>query len=104
MQKVEDHFLAQRRRRGLPSRVHVTSLAEFVADPVGQLQDVLDLMTPVSQRRLVTPPPLVDLAGFGGFLQELKNAGMKRYLTGDFPLETEGLGQTAAPAKPYLVT
>ncbi|MDD9717132.1 beta-1,6-N-acetylglucosaminyltransferase [Dinoroseobacter sp. PD6] len=104
MQKVEDHFLGQLRRRGLPSRVRVTSLAEFVADPVGQLQDVLDQMTPVSQRRLAAPPPLVDLAGFGGFLQALKNAGMKPYLTGDFPLDTAGLGQPTTPAKPYLVT
>lgn len=104
MQKVEDHFLGQLRRRGLPSRVHVTSLAEFVADPPGQLQEVLDQMTPVSQRRLAAPPPLVDLAGFGGFLQALKNAGMKPYLTGDFPLDTDRIASPTAPAKPYLVT
>jgi len=105
MQKVEDHFLGQLRRRGLPSRVHVTSLAEFVADPVGQLQGVLDQMTPVAGRRLTAPPPLVDFAGFGGFLQDLKNAGMKPYLTGDFPLDTDGLGVIATgPSKPYLVT
>jgi hypothetical protein len=104
MQKVEDHFLGQLRRRGLPSRIRVTSLAEFVADPVAQVQDTLDLLTPITRRRRADPPPLVDLAGFGAFLQVLKNAGMKPYLTGDFPLDTEGLGQPVVRAKPYLVS
>ncbi|WP_424972616.1 beta-1,6-N-acetylglucosaminyltransferase [Dinoroseobacter sp. S76] len=104
MQKVEDHFLGQLRNKSLPANVRVTSLAEFVADPMAQLQDVLDLMTPFTRRRLVHAPELVDLTGFGAFLQALKNAGMKPYLTGDFPLDTSDLTAPAAPARPYLVT
>ena len=36
---------------------------------------------------------MVDLTGFGQFLQNLKNQGMHPYLMGDFPT-------TPAPARP----
>jgi hypothetical protein len=103
MQKVEDHFLGQLRRKGLPARINITSLAEFVANPTDHLQHVLDQMTPLGKRRLIEPPALVDLDGFGAFLQALRNAGMKPYLTGDFPLDTSQLAGPRAPTKPYLV-
>jgi hypothetical protein len=31
-------------------------------------------------------PRMVDLSGFGGFLQELRNQGMQPVLMGDFPV------------------
>lgn len=104
MQKVEDHFLGQLRRSGLPATIRITSLAEFVAHPADHLQEVLDLMTPLGQRRLVHAPPLPDLTGFGQFLQDLRNAGMKPYLTGDFPLDTSDLPGQTQVIKPYLVS
>ncbi|WP_425093808.1 beta-1,6-N-acetylglucosaminyltransferase [Tropicimonas sp. S265A] len=89
MQRVEDHFLGQLRRRGLPSTIRVTSLADFIENPMTHLQDTLDVLTPLSRRHLSEAPKLVDLAGFGDFLQRLTNAGMKPYLTGDIPHDSE---------------
>jgi len=46
---------------------------------------------------------MVDLTGFGQFLQNLKNQGMHPYLMGDFPVEPAPLNQAPKPRKPYLV-
>jgi hypothetical protein len=46
---------------------------------------------------------MVDLEGFGQFLQNLKNQGMHPYLMGDFPVEQAPINQPRLPRKPYLV-
>jgi hypothetical protein len=46
---------------------------------------------------------MVDLAGFGQFLQNLKNQGMHPYLMGDFPVERGVAATPKAQRKPYLV-
>ena len=46
---------------------------------------------------------MVDLDGFGQFLQNLKNQGMHPYLIGDFPVASGPVNQASAPRKPYLV-
>jgi hypothetical protein len=97
MQRVEDHFLGQLRRKGLPSKVRVTSLADFIENPMSHLQETLDVLTPLSRRHLSEAPELVDLTGFGDFLQRLTNAGMKPYLTGDIPHDSE-LVATVTPS------
>ena len=46
---------------------------------------------------------MVNLEGFGQFLQNLKNQGMHPYLMGDFPVD-RGLSDAPKPArKPYLM-
>ena len=104
LQRVEDHFLQKLRTRGLPSRVRLWTLAEFIDDPMEHLQGILDEIEPNAPRRLVEAPRMVDLSGFSVFLQQLKNAGMKPYLTGDFPAERDP-SRPALPdgSRPYLV-
>ena len=46
---------------------------------------------------------MVDLNGFGQFLQNLKNQGMHPYLMGDFPIDNLPRGNRPTPSKPYLV-
>ena len=46
---------------------------------------------------------MVDLRGFGQFLQNLKNQGMHPYLMGDFPIEQDVAMPQKPPRKPYLV-
>jgi hypothetical protein len=63
----------------------------------------VDEISPRGLRRLTEAPRLVDLSGFGQFLQSLRNQGMQPVLMGDFPT-----GEPAVPApgrrgRPYLV-
>ena len=46
---------------------------------------------------------MVDLSGFGQFLQNLKNQGMHPYLMGDFPVEQGPANVSKSARKPYLV-
>ena len=104
MQRVEDHFLEKLRTRGLPARIRIWTLADFIDDPMEHLQGILDEIEPSAPRRLAEAPTMVDLAGFSVFLQQLKNAGMKPYLTGDFPAEADPKAALRRRAtKPYLV-
>ena len=54
-------------------------------------------------RRLSEAPKMVDLSGFGQFLQNLKNQGMHPYLMGDFPVENAVSSSQKTQRKPYLV-
>ena len=104
MQRVEDHFLERLRMRGLPARIRIWTLADFIDDPMEHLQGILDEIEPSAPRRLAEAPKMVDLAGFSVFLQQLKNAGMKPYLTGDFPAEVDPRAALRRnETKPYLV-
>jgi hypothetical protein len=60
-------------------------------------------MTGKTTRRLTEAPRMVDLTGFGRFLQNLKNQGMHPYLMGDFPVEGAPDNKSPKPRKPYLV-
>lgn len=103
MQRVEDNFLALLRTRGLPSRVRIWTLADFIESPVEHLQTILDELEPGSPRRLTGLPRMVDLSDFGPFLQRLKNAGMKPYLTGDFLASGSDMAEDRPGQSPYLV-
>jgi hypothetical protein len=46
---------------------------------------------------------MVDLSGFGRFLQNLKNQGMHPYLMGDFPVQPTAVAPETVKRKPYLV-
>ncbi|PWE33587.1 glycosyl transferase [Maritimibacter sp. 55A14] len=94
-QRIEAQFLDLLRQPHTRARVRVWSLADFVEDPGEILQSVMDEMMPVMQRRLTEVPKLVDMTGFGQFLQDLKNEGMRPYLVGDFP--ADGRNEMAPP-------
>ena len=46
---------------------------------------------------------MVDLTGFGQFLQNLKNQGMNPHMMGDFPVELGGAQPKQDGSRPYLV-
>lgn len=103
LQRIEDHFLSELRKAGLPRRIRIWTLADFIDDPMQHLQTLLNEIEPNTPRRLTEAPRMVDLTGFGLFLQQLKNAGMKPYLTGDFPVDGNHAVIEDTPQKPYLV-
>ncbi len=103
LQKVESDQLALFQKPWAKARVRSWSLAEFVENPADPLQILLDEISPRSPRRLAEAPRMVDLTGFGQFLQRLRNQGMQPVLMGDFPAEPEQITQTARGSRPYVV-
>jgi hypothetical protein len=103
LQKIESDFLNVLRSPFTKARVRIWMMAEFIEAPMEPLQGILDEIGPTQQRRLSEVPKMVDLNGFGQFLQNLKNQGMHPYLMGDFPVERTVETQPEAPRKPYLV-
>lgn len=78
-------------------------MAEFVEAPMEPIQTIVDEIGPVRHRPVTEAPRMVDLTGFGQFLQILKNQGMHPYLMGDFPVEQEPVSTPETKPKPYLV-
>ncbi len=103
LQKVEADFLAVLRSPWVKARVRVWNLAEFVENPMEPLQMIVDEISPRSMRRLTEAPLLTDLAGFGQFLQNLRNQGMQPVLMGDFPAGDDPRPLAARRGRPYLV-
>ncbi|MFK7874546.1 MAG: beta-1,6-N-acetylglucosaminyltransferase [Paracoccaceae bacterium] len=104
LQQIESEHLAVLRSAKTKARVRSWTLAEFIEAPMEPLQTILDEVNPGSTHRLSEAPRMVDLSGFGQFLQNLKNQGMHPYLMGDFPIEAaDSSGRNGAPRKPYLV-
>ena len=64
---------------------------------------IVDEISPRSLRRLTEVPRLTDLTGFGQFLQNLRNQGMKPELMGDFPAGGDLPGPGSRRQRPYLV-
>jgi hypothetical protein len=104
LQKIEQEHLSVLRSSFAKARIRIWSLSEFVENPMEPLQSVIDEIGPRALRRLTEAPVLADLAGFGQFLQNLRNQGMQPVLMGDFPVD---FGATPAGprrrGKPYLV-
>jgi Family of unknown function (DUF5927)/Core-2/I-Branching enzyme len=103
LQKIESEHLDVLRHTQSKARIRIWTMAEFIEAPMEPLQAVIDEIGPISQRHLSEAPNMVDLKGFGQFLQNLKNQGMHPYLMGDFPLEQEPVNMPKPPRKPYLV-
>lgn len=87
LQKIEGAFVARLKLASTKARIHLWTLAEFVQDPVACLQTIVQEMNPRSSRRLTEAPQLIDMTGFGQFLQTLRNQGMPPTLMGDFMIE-----------------
>ena len=67
------------------------------------LQVIIDEIGQKSVRRLSEAPRMENLAGFGQFLQNLKNQGMHPYLMGDFPVDPPQRHGASRARRPYLV-
>ncbi|TMV07167.1 glycosyl transferase [Ruegeria sediminis] len=103
LQRIETEQLDILRSVWTKARVRIWTMAEFIEAPMEPIQTVIDEIMPAGPRHIAEAPRLVDIAGFGKFLQNLKNQGMHPYLMGDFPVEEPG-EQTPKPIrKPYLV-
>jgi len=102
-QKIESEHLEILRNTAAKARIRIWTMAEFIEAPMEPIQTIIDELGALNQHRLSEAPTMVDLAGFGQFLQNLKNQGMHPYLMGDFPVERGSVNQPKQPRKPYLV-
>ncbi|MEM7319056.1 MAG: beta-1,6-N-acetylglucosaminyltransferase, partial [Pseudomonadota bacterium] len=103
LQKIESEHLEILRSVWTKARVRIWTMAEFVEAPMEPIQTIVDEIKPTGHRHLSEAPTMVDLGGFGQFLQNLKNQGMHPYLMGDFPVEKAPLNAPKPNRKPYLV-
>jgi hypothetical protein len=103
LQRIESEHLKILRHSDAKARIRIWTMAEFVEAPMEPLQSIVDEIAMMGRRRLSEAPTMVDLDGFGRFLQNLKNQGMHPYLMGDFPLEPAPVNIPKPPRKPYLV-
>jgi hypothetical protein len=104
LQRIESEHLNVLRSTYVKARVRIWTMSDFIEAPMTPLQTILDEISPGMQRRLSEAPRMVDLTGFGRFLQNLKNQGMHPYLMGDFPVEPgTHAPKDRKPPKPYLV-
>lgn len=103
LQKVESEHLVVLRSTWAKARIKVWTLADFIETPMEALQSIVDAIGSKADRRLAEAPLMVDLKGFGQFLQNLKNQGMHPYLMGDFPVDPAPTHAQPTKRKPYLV-
>lgn len=104
LQKIETEFLDKLRSPLAKARVRIWTMAEFVENPMEPLQLIIDELGAKNARRLTEAPKMVNLTGFGQFLQNLKNQGMHPYLMGDFPTDpVTNRPPQPRQRKPYLV-
>ncbi|MFY2824112.1 beta-1,6-N-acetylglucosaminyltransferase [Ruegeria sp. MALMAid1280] len=103
LQQIETKQLEVLNSVWTKAQVRTWSLAEFVESPMEPLQTVIEEIGTPRASHLTEAPMMVDLSGFGKFLQNLKNQGMHPYLMGDFPSD-DVFGARSRPfKKPYLV-
>ncbi len=103
LQKNESDHMDVLRSTYAKARIRIWTMAEFIEAPMEPLQGILDEIGRTKLRRLSEAPRMVDLSGFGQFLQNLKNQGMHPYMMGDFPVEHGFETLQEKPRKPYLV-
>lgn len=85
LQRIEMQMIEVLHSPWVRARIRIWTMAEFLENPAEPLQTLFDEIAPHAQARLMRIPDLVDLTGFGSFLQELRNQGMQPVLMGDFP-------------------
>ncbi len=103
LQRIELAHVDILRSIYVKARVRIWSLAEFIENPMEPLQSIIDEINPRATRRLSEAPQLVDLSGFGQFLQNLRNQGMQPRLMGDFPAGDDPRPINTRRGRPYLV-
>ena len=103
LQQIELKHLKLLRDLPTKARVRVWTMAEFLENPMENLQTIIDEINPRAPRRLTEAPRIVDLDGFGQFLQNLKNQGMQPSVMGEFPVTHDWRPQGRPSGRPYLV-
>ncbi len=103
LQKIETEHLGILGSIYTKARVRIWALADFIEAPMEALQSIIDEIGPRQDHRLSEAPRMVNLEGFGQFLQSLKNQGMQPQLMGDFPVDGPHGVRHANRPRPYLV-
>lgn len=103
LQKIENAHMVVLRSPYAKARVKIMTMSEFIEAPMEPLQEIIDAIGPRKLHTLSEAPKIVDLTGFGKFLQNLKNQGMHPHMMGDFPHSNQISQVTTKPRKPYLV-
>ncbi|SOC15080.1 DUF5927 domain-containing protein [Rhodobacter maris] len=103
LQQIEIDQLNILRSMFVKARVRVWNMADFIENPMEPLQMIVDEISPRATRRLSEAPQMVDLTGFGQFLQSLKNQGMQPRLMGDFPVTGDLLQHPPRRGRSYMV-
>jgi hypothetical protein len=103
LQRREQEHLDVLRSPWTKARTRIWTLAEFVENPMEPLQTIVDEISPRALRRLTEAPRMTDLAGFGQFLQNLRNQGMQPTVMGDFPVNDDLQRNATRRGRPYLV-
>ena len=103
MQRREIDFVNTLRHVKSRADIRIWTLAEFVEEPMENLQGILDAMEGANALRLTEAPRMADLSGFSAFLQSLKNQGMNPMTVGDFPQEAIAHRPPGDRNRPYLV-
>ena len=97
LQKIESRQINDLRKSWTKAQVRIWTLSEFIEAPMENLQTILDEIGGAADRRVTEAPRMAELAGFGQFLQELRNQGMTPYLMGDFSAADSNDGISDAP-------
>ncbi|MEJ6393326.1 beta-1,6-N-acetylglucosaminyltransferase [Gymnodinialimonas sp. 2305UL16-5] len=103
LQKTEIDFVNALRDVRARAEIRIWSLAEFIEEPMENLQRILDSMEGAHASRLTEAPRMTNFDGFPKFLQNLKNQGMDPFSVGDFPSEGVRPLRPTSENRPYLV-
>ena len=103
LQKIEAAHVDLLRDPHVKARVRVWSMADFVESPLEPLQSIAEETGVWQARNLTEAPRMIDLTGFGQFLQNLKNEGMNPYMMGDFSSGDGPDLEQPEIRKPYIV-
>ncbi|MGB0958897.1 MAG: beta-1,6-N-acetylglucosaminyltransferase [Halocynthiibacter sp.] len=103
LQRIETAHINILRSPYVKARVRIWQMAEFVENPMEPLQQILQDFSGRATPRHMQVPKLVDLTGFGEFLQKLKNRGMYPHFMGDFPTEDVTQPIEVPARQPYSI-
>ncbi|WP_120499472.1 beta-1,6-N-acetylglucosaminyltransferase [Roseovarius sp. EL26] len=103
LQQIESKHLKILKSQQTKAQVKIWSMAEFIEAPMEPLQGIIDEVAHEGGRGLAEVPKMVDLTGFGQFLQNLRNQGMHPYLMGAFSVVHDTSDHSKPKPKPYLV-
>ena len=103
LQRREIDFVNTLRHVKSRADIRIWTLAEFIEEPMENLQSILDAAEGTNALRLTEAPRMADLSGFAAFLQSLKNQGMNPMTVGDFPQEGLVHRPPGDRNRPYLV-
>jgi hypothetical protein len=103
LQKIETGHIDILRSQWTKARVRIWTMADFVEAPMEPLQAIIDDIGARQKSRLTEVPKMVDLSGFGQFLQNLRNQGMHPHLMGDFSAGPEAARDSDSRPRPYVV-